>query len=87
MDDIVHLGESSQCPGNGVPADVDCDWGSEYVDDEVPVSCAPPSATRGLHGRGRSGAARSLSSPSQSQAAHHQKVRGPNWTAGNVMIN
>jgi hypothetical protein len=86
MDDIVHLGENSQDPANGVPADVDGDWGSEYVDDEVPVSCGPPSARGASRGRGRVISQRSLPSPSLSQATQPQKVRGPNWTEAEMLV-
>ena len=86
MDDIVHLGESSQCPRNGIPASGDYDWQSEHVDDEVPTSCVPPLPTGGLHGRGRSSAAQSSPSPTQSQSAHPQKVRGPNWTEAEMQV-
>ena len=86
MDDIVHLGESSQCPASGIPAPGDFDWQSEHVDDELPASCAPPAARAGLHGRGRSGAAQSTPAPSQSHAAHPQKVQGPNWTEAEMLV-
>jgi hypothetical protein len=86
MDDIVHLGENSQVPANVVPADVDGDWGLEYVDGDVPVSCAPASVGGAPRGRGRAAAQRSLPSPSQSQATHPQKVRGPNWTEAEMLV-
>ena len=86
MDDIVHLGESSQCPSNGVPAGGDYDWQSEHVDDDVPASCAPQPARGNLRGRGRGCAAQSTPSPSQLQAAHAQKVRGPNWTEAEMLV-
>ena len=86
MDDIVHLGENSQCPGSGVPAGGDYDWQSQHVDDGVPASCAAPLAGGGLHVGGRSGASQASPSPSQSHAAHPQKVRGPNWTESEMLV-
>ena len=82
MDDIVQLGEPSQRP----VIDVDFEYGSEYVDEDVPVSCLPASTIEASHARARSGSARSFSSPSQSQTAHPQKVRGPNWTEAEMLV-
>ena len=80
------MGDNSQVPASVVPAGVDGDWGSEYVDGDVPVSSAPASAGRASRGRGRAAAQRSLPSPSQSQATHPQKVRGPNWTESEMLV-
>lgn len=54
MDNIVHLGESSQCPSTQVPIDVDCSFPFEFVEDQVPLSFAPvPSRGAGVPGVGR----------------------------------
>ena len=82
MDDIVQLGEPSQRPA----IEVDCEFGLDYVDEEVPVSCPAASTRGGSNARATSGTARSFSSPSQSQATHPQKVRGPNWTEAEMLV-
>ena len=86
MDDIVHLGDSSQGPAIVVPSAVDCDWGSEYVEDEVPVAVAPQVQRGASHGRGSASAIRSTPSHSPSQSTHPQKVRGPNWTEAEMLV-
>jgi hypothetical protein len=86
MEDIVHLGDTSQPAASELPFHVDCEYGSEYADTEVHVEPAPSSARGGSRVRGRSSAARSVSSASLSQAAHPQKVRGPNWTEAEMLV-
>ena len=77
MKDIVDMGENSQRPTARLPIEVDCDFGSEYADDQPPVPF-PGAASRGGLGGGRvSGTSRSSSAPSQSGAALPHKVRGP----------
>jgi hypothetical protein len=49
MDDIVQLGEPSQRP----VIDVDFEYGFEYVDEEVLVSCPPASTRDASHARVR----------------------------------
>ena len=39
-----------------------------------------------MHARGGSNTARSSSTPSQSQPAHHHKVQGPNWTKAEMLV-
>lgn len=55
MEDIVHLGESSQCPSTQVPADVEAEFVSDFLDDQVPVSFRASAGMGVLRGRGRSG--------------------------------
>ena len=86
MDDILHLGESSQCPSTQVLVDVNGDFGSEYVDDQPPLSFGPPTAKGGVHAKGGPNSARLSSAPSQSQPAHPYKVRGLNWTEAEMLV-
>ena len=86
MDDVVHLGESSQCPSTQVPLNVDCGFPLEFEDDQLPVHSAPATARGVLRGRGGSNPGRSASFSSQSQVAVPHKVRGPNWTETEMLI-
>ena len=86
MDEIVHLGESLQCPSTQVPIYTDCEFGSDYADGEAPALVAPTTTTSGLNAPGTSQTARSASGPSQSQAAAPHKVRGPNWTEAEMLV-
>ena len=86
IDDVVHLGESSQIASTQVPLDADCGFPSEFEDDQLPVFFAA-ATTRGVRGgRGGSNAGRSASISSQSQGALPHKVRGPNWTETEMLI-
>ena len=86
MEDIVDLGENSQRPATRLPLEVDCEWGSEYADDQPPVHFPGAAAGGGL-GAGRvHGASRSSTAPSQSGAALPHKVRGPNWTEAEMLV-
>ena len=80
MDDIVHLGESSQCPSTQVPIDVEHDFSAEFVEDQIPLSFQAATARGPERGRGGPTSRRPTSVSSQSQAAPPHKVRGPNWT-------
>jgi hypothetical protein len=86
MDEVVHLGDSSQWTSSQVPIDDDCGFEAEHADVEAPVSSTPRAAASGLHLGGRSRAARSSSRPSQSQNAAPHKVRGPNWTEAEMLV-
>ena len=86
MDDIVHLGDSSQCAPTQVPFDVYGDIGSEYVDDQPPLPFGPPTTRGGVHVISVPNSPRLSSAPSQSQPAHPHKVRGPNWTEAEMLV-
>ena len=86
MDDIVNLGDSSHCPSTQVPAGEDCDYGTEFLDSQYPVSTAPASRRGVGRGRGRTCVARSMSGPSQSQHPLPHKLRGPNWTKAEMLV-
>ena len=86
MDDIVHLGESSQCPSSQVPGAFASDFNSELLDDDDPVPVATQGGRSGVRGRGRSSTGRSSSTSSQPCAALPHKVRGPNWTEAEMLI-
>ena len=80
MEDVVHLGDSSQCPSTHTPIDVDCDFDSDNVYGQVHAATVPATTTGGVHGDGRS------TTPSQSQSAAPHKVRGPNWTEAEMLV-
>lgn len=86
MDDIVALGDNSQCPSTQVPVYVDCDFQPDSVNDQ-PSSAAAASPARGpVRTGGRTSTARSTPNCSQSQAAPSHKVRGPNWTEAEMLV-
>ena len=80
MDDVVHLGDDTNCPSTQVPTDADCDLPAGLIDEHVQTPFTP-AESRGVVGRrGRSCTGRSPSRTSHSQALVPHKVRGPNWT-------
>lgn len=86
MDDIVDLGESSQCPSTQQPVDGVCEFGLEFLDNR-PAACSVPGTTRlSARARGVSNTARSLSAPSQPLGSISHKVRGPNWTESEMLV-
>jgi len=86
MDDIVALGDDSQCPSTQVPFYVDCDLQPDTVDARCTAASATPSARGPVRTGGRSNTARSTPNSSQSQAAPSHKVRGPNWTEAEMLV-
>lgn len=86
MEEIVNLGESSQCPSIQMPIDLDCELEGDYADGRPPSSLPPAVAPAGLHGGGRFQTAQSSLGPSQSQNAAFHKVRGPNWTEAEMLV-
>ena len=86
MDDVVALGDNSQCPSTQVPFDADCDLQSVFVDGRDRSASAAPSARGPVRTGGRSNTARSAPNSSQSQAAPPHKVRGPNWTEAEMLV-
>ena len=86
MEDIVHLGDSSQCPSTHVPMDADCEIPSEFVDAHVQAPFMS-AGTRGVvRGGGRLNTGRSPSGTSHLQVALPHKVRGPNWTEAEMLV-
>lgn len=86
MDDIVALGDNSQCPSTQVPVYADCDIQPDTVNDQRSLAAAAPSARGPVRIGGRSNTARSTPNCSQSQAVPSHKVRGPNWTEAEMMV-
>ena len=86
MDDIVHLGEDSECPSTQIPTEVDCELPSGWLHDPPPVPIGTASPQVVLRGRGRSARGRSSSVSSQSQSGQPHKVRGPNWTEAEMLV-
>ena len=86
MDDVVHLGDETDCPSTQVPTHADCDLPADFIDDHVQTPFAP-AESRGVVGRrGRSNTGRSVSRTSHSQASVPHKVRGPNWTETEMLV-
>ena len=86
MDDVVALGDNSQCPSTQVPIDADYDFQQDFVEEQGRASSAVPSARQPVRTGGRSSTARSTPNSSQSQAAPLHKVRGPNWTEAEMLV-
>ena len=86
MEDFVNLGESSQCPSTQVPVDLDCELGSEFVDQHGSASGAPTTIASQQNVPSTSRSGRSSSGPSQSQSVAPHKVRGPNWTEAKMLV-
>ena len=86
MDDIVALGDNSQCPSTQVPMYADCDVQPDSVIEQPRAASAAPSARGSVRTGGRSTSARSTPNSSQSQAAPPHKVRGPNWTEAEMLV-
>ena len=86
MDDIVDLGDSTQCPSTQLPIEGENLFPADFPDDHIHVSL-PVAATRGgASGPGRTSSRRSTPASSQSQAAPAHKVRGPNWTEAEMLV-
>ena len=82
MDDVVHLGDDTDCPSTQLPTDADCDLPSGFINDHVQTPFTP-TESRGVVGRrGRSNTGRT----SHSHASLPHKVRGPNWTEAEMLV-
>jgi hypothetical protein len=86
MDDIVDLGDTSRCPSAEVPFDADCDLHTEFLDSQTQLPSAAASRRAGASSKVRTGAASSLSGPSQSRNSLPHKLRGPNWTEQEMLV-
>ena len=86
MDDIVHLGDTSQCPSTQLHPETDCNFGRDFLDDQTFATHPQPQDSAGVEASGRTLSARSSSCPSQSQGATPHKVRGPNWTEAEMLV-
>ena len=86
MDDIVHLGDSSQCPSSQVRVDDDHDFQYGFEDDQLPPPSAHVPSRGGLRPRGTTFSGRSTSVSSPSEAPFPHKVRGPNWTEAEMLV-
>ena len=86
MEDIVDLGDNTQRPTSRLPIEVDCDFDSEYAEEQHPVPFPGVASRVGLGGGRVSGNSLSSSVPSQSGAALPHKVRGPNWTEAEMLV-
>ena len=86
MDEIVHLGETSQCPSARVPIDLDGEFEADYVDGQGTLPHALVDKIDGPHGVGATNTPRSSCTLAESQAAPAYEVRGPNWTKGEMLV-
>ena len=86
MDDVVNLGDSSQCPTTRGPAAADGEFPAEFLEGEEPVSFVPLAGRGSVRGRGRTNSGRSSPLCFQSNAPLPHKVRGPNWTEAEMLV-
>ena len=86
MDEIVHLGEASQCPSSQVPRDVQNDFPADFPDSQRPVQFDATGTGAPTRGRGRPNSGRPSPVSSQSQVPTSHKVRGPNWTEAEMLV-
>lgn len=86
MDDIVHLGYSSQRPPIDVPIDLECDFPSGFEDDQPLTYFSHVPSRGGMRSKGRSNSERSTCVSSQSKAPLGHKVRGPNWSESKMFV-
>jgi hypothetical protein len=86
MDEIVHLGETSQCPSSQVPKDAQNDFPANFPDFQRPVQFEATATGALARGRGRSSSVRPSPASSQSQVSASYKVRGPNWTEAEMLV-
>ena len=86
MDDVVRLGNGSQCPSTQVPVADDGDYLPRFVHVQED-GYSQPSTRRGAgSARGELHSGRSACTPQDSQAAAPHKVRGPNWTEAEMLV-
>ena len=82
----MNLGENSQFQSTRASAVPDCEFPSEFGEDQE-QSPVPAVTTRGgIHARGRTRSGRSASTSSHPEAAVSHKVRGPNWTEAEMLV-
>jgi hypothetical protein len=86
MDEVVRLGESSQCPSTQLPTDGDDEFGGDYVHIQAPPPFRQPTPSPVANAEQHPASAWSSSCPSQSQSATPHKVRGPNWTEAEMLV-
>ena len=86
MDDVVDLGDTSQCPSSQPHFEGDTEFVTEFLEPDVADSPRQMSGRGGGRGRARTSSGRSASAPSQSQATTLHKVRGPNWTEEEMFV-
>ena len=86
MDDIVHLGDTSQCPSTQIRTEADCEFECDFLDDQPPATHPQPREASRVDPSGQTPSVRSSSCPSQSQGATPHKVRGPNWTEAEMLV-
>lgn len=86
MEDFVDLGDTSPNPSTQALGDQQYEFGSQFLDDQLPAFSAPPAARKAGRGRGGSLGSLSSSAPSQSLPAPPHKARGPNWTESEMLV-
>ena len=86
MDDAVDLGDTSPRPSSPQQGDGILDYGSGFLDSQLPASTAPAASRRSARGRGGPLGVRSSSTPTQPPGAATHKARGPNWTEAEMLV-
>ena len=74
MEGIVDLAETSQGPCSQLPTDLDCDFQSQYMEEQPPASNERAAGAERVGGRGGLNSARSSLVPSQPGTSLPQKV-------------
>ena len=86
MEEIVHLGDTSQHPSARSPIDLDGEFEADFVEELTNLPHAPTGRRNGARAVGASSTPRSSCIPADSQAAPAHKVRGPNWTEAEMFV-
>ena len=86
MEDIVDLGDTSHSPSTELPNDVDCEFGTHFLDSQTTQPFAAAVSRGGGRSRGRVAAGRCLSGQAQTRSALPHKLRGPNWTEEEMLV-
>ena len=86
MEDAVDLGNTSSRPSSPQQGDGILDYGSVFLDSQLPASSAPAASRRSARGRGGALGGRSSSTPTQPPGAATHKARGPNWTEAEMLV-
>ena len=82
MDEVVDLGDTSQCPSSQAHFEED----TEFLDSQMLGSPGRAASRGGGRGRVTPTSGRSTSAPSQLPATTAHKVRGPNWTEAEMFV-
>ena len=86
MDDVVDLGDTSPRMSSLQQGDGNLDYGSAFLDSQLPACLAPATSRRSARGRGGALGGHPSSAPTQPPGASAHKARGPNWTEAKMLV-